>query len=639
VAESDDPPTLRLDASTRTPHLPAGQRADANAESPLDIVWLDTASLVGISQTVTGPLVGLDQFQTGSLLRIDLLETAPLTAVPRVQPESEAGQIGTAQGTQLAARVPEEKSDWSAELAALDTLVGPAYVPPMSDVPSPWNLTTLRIKAIIPAAEGYLSLIRKLLKSSGLYAIGALATPLVSLMLTPFLAHFLSQSEYGVLAVLNTLIALASGITQLGLGAAFFRAYNYDYTATRDRRAVLATALVLLVVVSVPCAILAAAAAPGLASLIFGHPEDGGLVALAAGVMLMQNLAVPGFAWLRAENRALLFSIVTMISVLFSLGASVVLVGVLGWGATGALIGAGSGYVCVVVCTLPFILIWSRLHIRWDIARSLLSFGTPLIVSVISVWVLQLSDRYLLGLFGTWEQTASYSVAYSLGSVLSTVILAPFALAWPTAMYSIARRKNAEQVFQKVFLWFSSVLLFAALGLSLVSSVLFGVLFPRSYQSAAPVIPIVAESIAFYGVYTVLMLGANVRRRTWMTSVFTTIAALINVGCNLVLIPRYGAMGAAASTLIAYVALAVVAYVANQRIYPVPYRVGRFVLAVAVGVAVYVDAILLPHQLGARWTILVGIVGLLIYGVWLALLGISAQAPRANPALPSAASA
>src|SRR5438876_5985716 len=43
----------------------------------------------------------------------------------------------------------------------------------------------------------YLSLALEMIKTSGIYALGAFASPLVSLLLTPFLARQLSRSEFG----------------------------------------------------------------------------------------------------------------------------------------------------------------------------------------------------------------------------------------------------------------------------------------------------------------------------------------------------------------------------------------------------------------------------------------------------------
>src|SRR5438874_415824 len=80
-----------------------------------------------------------------------------------------------------------------------------------------------------------ISHIRTLIKSSGIYTLSSLAGPLISLVLMPFLAHRLSSTDYGALAVLNTATILFAGVTQLGLGSAFFRAYSYDYESQSDR--------------------------------------------------------------------------------------------------------------------------------------------------------------------------------------------------------------------------------------------------------------------------------------------------------------------------------------------------------------------------------------------------------------------
>src|SRR2546423_8794616 len=62
--------------------------------------------------------------------------------------------------------------------------------------------------------ESYLANLKKVLKSSGIYALASLASPLVQLALLPFLTHYLSRSDYAALAVLNTAIALVACVTQ-----------------------------------------------------------------------------------------------------------------------------------------------------------------------------------------------------------------------------------------------------------------------------------------------------------------------------------------------------------------------------------------------------------------------------------------
>ncbi len=470
------------------------------------------------------------------------------------------------------------------------------------------------------SVESHIALLLSFIKSSGIYALASVALPLITLVLAPFLTHYLSPTDYGVLTILNTFISLGAGITQLGLASAFFRAYGYDYTSYDDRRDVLATSTSLLCLISIPTVVGGVILAPFLAGILFGRSSLGSIVELALVVILLQNLTVPGFAWMRAEGRAHFYSSLSISSLLITLLANLVLVGRFHMGIAGALIATGSGYVSVIICTVPFIMVRAGIRIRVDITKSMLAFGLPLVLNLASFWVLQLSDRYLLSLFGSLAQTARYAAAYTLGSAMSVIVMGPFTLAWPTTMFAIAKRKDALQVFKLVFRWFGMFLLFAAFGLSFVGTSLLNWLFPVSYHSASFVIPLVAASIAFYGIYYVFMVGANVTRKTWLTAVFTTIAAIVNVALNLFLIPHYQAMGAAVSTLVAYFVLALVAYIVNHRIYPISFEVGRFVVALLVGIAFYIGSSFLSSSQGIFGACGIYVGALALYGLCLVVL-------------------
>ncbi len=444
----------------------------------------------------------------------------------------------------------------------------------------------------------YFSQIQKLVKSSGIYALSSLVSPLISLVLAPFLTRHLSHTAYGALAVMNTAITLLAALTQLGLNAAFFRAYNYDYEPQKDRLGVLSTVVVLISLTSLCTVVVMMLTAPWLSTLLFDNESFSGALKAAALALLFQNLAVPGLAWLRAESRALSYSLLSIANLVIALGTNIVLVGMLHMGIEGSLIATASGYAFVGICTLPIILIRAGLSLRLDIARGLLSFGVPMIFSIVSVWVLQLSDRFLLGRLGSLAQTASYTVAYSLGSVVSVVVLSPFTLAWPSALFTIARKDDAPQVFKVVFRWFGMFLLFAAFALTFVSTVALYVFFPPAYHSADSIIPIIVMSTVFYGIYNIFTTGISIQRKTWFVVVFTALSAFVNVAVNLILIPLYGSMGAAISTLLAYALLAFIAYIVNQRLYRIPYEIGIFVMELLIGIVLYIGCGFLARNKG-----------------------------------------
>ena len=464
----------------------------------------------------------------------------------------------------------------------------------------------------------YGALARNLIRSSGIYALATFASPLVSLLLAPFLTHSLSHTDYGGLAILTTAIALAAGITQLSLGSAFFRAYNYDYGDPNDRLAVLSTVIALLALVSIPATLVVLVFSPQLAAVLLGSSTFAPAVQLAALVMLAQNLTVPGFAWLRAESRAATYSALSVVILLTTLVGSLTLVGALHLGIMGVLLAMGSGYAVVMLLTLPKLVVRAGLRFRRDVAFNLLQFGIPLVANVITVWILQLSDRYLLGHFGSLEQTAYYDVAYRLGGVVNTLVLSPFQLAWPTALYAIAKRDDARRVYRQVFRWYGFLLLFITYALALAGIGALELLFPLSYQSTSSIIPIVGLSIMLFGIGQILGVGINIQRKTWLTAICLAFAALVNVGLNVAFIPVYGIVGAAISTLVAYAVFAVSVYVANQCIYPVPFEIGRFALALLIGMTTFAGCYWLGDALGGGWRWPLRIAGLVEYTVVLA---------------------
>ncbi len=479
-------------------------------------------------------------------------------------------------------------------------------------------------------ARGYLLHIRDLLKRSSIYALASIATPFVSLVLAPFLTDHLSSTDYGILAILNTIVSLLAGLTQLGLGPAFFRSYSYDYESLEDRLGVLSTVIILMSLISIPVTTLIILIAPWLSVLLFNTPSLSDPLRIAAVVVLAQNFSVPGLAWLRAENRAMVFSILSIASLLMTLLATIVLVGPLHLTVVGAMIATGCGYVLIVICTIPYMLLKAGVRLRFDIAQGLITFGLSQVSSFVSIWILQLSDRFLLGRLGSLSQTGSYSLAYSLGSVLSVVVLSPFQLAWPSIMFTIAKKDNAADIFRPIFAWYSIIILFAAFSLSFAGTIILNLLFPLPYHSAAPIIPIIAMSIMFYGFYYIFMTGSNILRKVWFIFLFTTAAAVINVILNIILIPFFGSIGAALATLLAYALLAGIAYVVNQRIYPIFFKMHLYIIALLIGIALYAGSNFLAQAYGAIEALSISFVALALYIGCLVYIGIMMTRSRKN---------
>ena len=104
---------------------------------------------------------------------------------------------------------------------------------------------------------------------------------------------------------------------------------------------------------------------------------------------------------------------------------------------------------------------------------------------------------------------------------------------------------------------------------------------------ASTVVGPLAFSTVSYGAYIVFAIGVGRIRRTQFNWVVTGLGAAANFALNVLLIPRYGMMGAAIATVAAYTTMAVGMAWWSQRIYPVPYQWRRTLTAglAAVGLA------------------------------------------------------
>src|SRR5690606_9532947 len=103
----------------------------------------------------------------------------------------------------------------------------------------------------------------------------------------------------------------------------------------------------------------------------------------------------------------------------------------------------------------------------------------------------------------------------------------------------------------------------------------------------------------FLGIYYNLSIWFKITDKTKYSLYITLIGAAITVLVIFTLIPILGFMGAALSTLLSYMTMAIICYAIGQNFYPVPYRANRgmFYLATSFLLGYAGFAIELSHPL------------------------------------------
>jgi O-antigen/teichoic acid export membrane protein len=229
----------------------------------------------------------------------------------------------------------------------------------------------------------------------------------------------------------------------------------------------------------------------------------------------------------------------------------------------------------------------------WELLRSCLRFGLPRLPHGIAQQITFIADRYFVSRFAGLTAVGLYSVGASFGQAMK-LFMSAFEYAWAPFYYATMREPDAKATFRVVTTYGVAVLVLLEAGLSAVAVDVVRLMTKPEFEPAAHVIPWIGLGIVFQGVYLLTSIGLNITKQTRFYPVATGVAACTSLAGNLVLVPGYGAIGAAWTNAAAYAVQAITAFVLSQRVYPVPLEWGRLAKLAAAGLGAYALATLPP---------------------------------------------
>jgi O-antigen/teichoic acid export membrane protein len=472
------------------------------------------------------------------------------------------------------------------------------------------------------------SFLKEVTKHTTIYGMGGLATKLVGFVLLPLYTHYLTPADYGVLGLLYITMRVLDIVAIQGMTTAVFRAYTFEFKGeTEQQREAVCTAYFYSI---------------GSAVLLFGslsllsQPfndivfKDGDwtylfrLMFLAGVFRSTQN--VPRQI-MRAHRRSALYSIIQFCDFVMAAGLNIYFIVFAGKGL--------AGIVYSEVIREGLLMIVFFFTIRPYLARrfskqklkEMLAFGLPKVPGGISFLVLSASDRYFLEHFSTATELGLYSIGYRLAGLLGDFAIQPFLQTWPTMYFPLAKESPDEGkgILGRFMTYFLVVVGFMALGICVFVEPLLRIMADPKFAGAVQVVPLVVLALVFSGVYRVLIVGINIRKKTIFIPMMVGGAAALNVFFNALLIPRWGMMGAAWATVFSYIAMCTAAYIIDHHFFPIQYERGRIVrVVIALASTFAISRVVTPdHLLGQ---VAAGLSMLLLYPATLGVLGFYTEA-------------
>jgi O-antigen/teichoic acid export membrane protein len=426
--------------------------------------------------------------------------------------------------------------------------------------------------------------IKELSKDSAIYGLGDVAVSLVNFLLLPLYVEYLTEWDYGVLALLGAVEVITKIVARWGLDGAFMR-FFYDCDGERERQRLASTIFFFLLAANGVLFLVSMAAAPWLAKLLLSAEGTLALRLVLLNTFVMSFTFLP-FHVLRIEKRSVEFSLLTLARSVATVVLRLALIVGFGLGVVGiALADVIVTAVLMAVLARRFVPL-IRATFSERVLRDSLRFGLPRLPHAGAQQAIAVGDKVILQLFRPLSDVGTYAMGVSFGLTLK-LFLSAFESAWAPFYYATAREPNAAAVFRTVATYGFAALVFLTAALSATARDLLDLMTRGVFVEASPIVVWTAVGVLFQGVYLLTSIGLNLTKQTQYYPVSTISAALANIALNFALIPRYGLLGAAWANAAAYALQAGVAYRFSQRFYPIEYEYGRLARIAAAGIAAF----------------------------------------------------
>lgn len=428
--------------------------------------------------------------------------------------------------------------------------------------------------------------IRDLLKHSSIYGVATIIQKGIGFFMIPVYTHYLSPTDYGILELMDLTINIITMLIGMRLGASIIRYYHH-YENLADKLEIFSTALIFVFILTlIVVGVLECFARP-MAGFVLGEVNYYRYLQIMFIAMGLQTIASVPENLLLAQKRSVTYSIVTIGTLISYLTFNILFLVVFEMGVMGLFF---SVLITKILNTSSLLIITFRqirLIFSFKKLKNMVKFALPLVPASICLFIMHFSDRFFVQKYCDLNELGLYSLGYKFGMILSVIISEPFFRIWNTQRFEIAKIADANKVFGRIFTYYFAVIIFVALGISVFSNEVIRIMAPSEYQNAAPVVSLIVLSYVFYGMANFFNLGIMITNKTKYAAYIQLFVAGINILLNAIFISNFGIIGAAISTILTFLCLAIFTFMITQKIYPVLFEYRRIFILFVLSLVIF----------------------------------------------------
>ncbi|MCC6242658.1 MAG: lipopolysaccharide biosynthesis protein [Gemmatimonadaceae bacterium] len=433
------------------------------------------------------------------------------------------------------------------------------------------------------------------LRSVLIFAAGEMGSRAISFLLLPLYTRQLTPVDYGTLQLIVLVFEVVGlfGITRVTSGLFRYYALQVD---ERSRNSYVASAFLIVSASHLLIALFVYYFADALSVAFLAGRQQSELLHLGAAMFAVQGLTAIPAAYQRLLGRPLAYVRQVLALQFLQAGLNVVFVVGYGYGVRGVLLSGILSYLIVGGVVSTSMVLRLRQLPSTQAIRTLVKFTLPLTFGSVALLVVMMGGRYALKQSSSIAEVGLYALAVTFGGVSFQLGASPFLQFWEPARFRIAKQENRDVVFAQDFIRFNVVLLIVATTIGVFVRDYLSLAASPAYATVGHLVPITLLAYLFQGWTSVLDTGALLAGRTAQIAVGNWISAVFALLGFWLLIPRWGAAGAATTLLISFAVRCAYIAVASQLAFKIAWKWRPILLLVGMSSVIVLAAYSVPEK-------------------------------------------
>ena len=404
-----------------------------------------------------------------------------------------------------------------------------------------------------------------LVKNTIIYAIGNFGSKILSFLIVPLYSYYINTSDMGTYDLIVTTIMLIAPVVTMQMSDGVYR-WLIDGKNDAEQVILSASQIIyrnLLIFSSIYVVVCC----------FFAIPYHVGTWLYACTNMLYgyyQQI-------IRGLGKTNTYSYTGVLYTIISLSGNVIGLILLHLGADSLLY---SSSIACIICLIIFFHCLKQYHLlslkaQKTLKRDMLIYSLPLIPNVICWWIVNSLDRYTILYFIGKDANGIFSISSKYPAMVTTITTV-FYLAWQESAIKEYDSPGRDEFFSSIFEKYYK-LLFCTVLICIPAIKIFTVLFMESsYKISWEYTGFLFIGTAFSALCSFLGIAYNISKKTKMALITTLVAAIVDVGVNLVFMGKFGLQIASISTFVAYIVLFIVRFVDTKKYFLLNVRWGLF---------------------------------------------------------------